>query len=76
MSTSLSGLYFRFRRFILLVQTILIKSDFYELWQKLKLMKTMEMSEIWPDTYDERHMHQFQPESTRKIHKQVQKCWV
>ena len=36
-------LYFRIRRFILLVQTK--KSDFYELWQKHKQLKTMEISE-------------------------------
>ena len=42
--TSLSELYFRFRRFILLVQTK--KSDFYGLWQQHKLLKTMEMSEV------------------------------
>ena len=41
--TSLSELYSRFRRFILLLQ---IKSDFYELWQQQKLLKTMEMSEV------------------------------
>ena len=40
--TSLSELYFRFRGFILLVQTK--KSDFYGLWQQRKLLKTMEMS--------------------------------
>ena len=66
MITSLSELYFRFRRFILLVQTK--KSDFYELWQQHKLLKTMEMSEVGPDTYDERYIHQFQPEPTHKIH--------
>ena len=44
MITSLSELYFRFRRFILLVQTK--KSDFYGLWQQHKLLKTMEMSEV------------------------------
>ena len=37
MITSLSEIYFRFRRFILLV---------YELWQQYKLLKTMEMSEV------------------------------
>ena len=36
--TSLSELYFRIRRFILLVQTK--KSDFYQLWQQHKLLKT------------------------------------
>ena len=35
--TSLSGLYFRFRRFILLVQK---KSDIYDLWQQHKQLKT------------------------------------
>ena len=29
------------------------KKDFYELWQQHKLLKTMEMSEVWLDTYDE-----------------------
>ena len=43
MITSLSKLYFRFRRFILLVKTK--ASDFYELWQHHKQLKTMEMSE-------------------------------
>ena len=38
--TSLSELSFRIRRFILLE-----KSDFYELWQQQKQLKTMEMSE-------------------------------
>ena len=46
MITSLPELYFRFRRCILLVQA---KNDFYELWQQHKLLKTMEMSEVWPD---------------------------
>ena len=44
------------------------KSDFYKLWQQYKLLKTMEMSEVWPDTYNERYIHQFQPEATHKIH--------
>ena len=39
-------LYFRFRRFILLIQTKMS----YELWQQLKQLETMEMSEAWPDT--------------------------
>ena len=43
MITSLSELYFRIIRFIILVQTK--KSDFYELWQQLKQLRTMEMSE-------------------------------
>ena len=41
------------------------KSDFYELWQQHKLLKTMDMSsEVSPDTYDEGYIHQFQPEPT------------
>ena len=40
--TSLSELYFSFRRFILLIQTI---NDLYELWQQDKLLKTMKMRE-------------------------------
>ena len=43
--TSLSKLYFRFRRFILLVQTK--TSDFYKLWQQHKQPKNMEISEVW-----------------------------
>ena len=54
--TSLFELYFRFR------------SDFYEIWQQHKQLKTMEMSEAWSDTYDEEYTHQFQPEPTHKIH--------
>ena len=60
--TSLSELYFRFRRFILFAQ--MKKSDFYELWQQYKLLKTMEMSEVWPNTYNEGYIHQFQFEPT------------
>ena len=33
-------------------------SDFYELWQQHKQLKTMEMSEVWPDTYEEGYIHQ------------------
>ena len=51
--TSLPELYFRFRRFILLVQT---KKWF--LFKKvisiISMLQTMEMSDVWPDTYDER----------------------
>ena len=50
MTTSMSELFFRFRRFILLVQTK--KSDFYELWQQHKQLKNMEMTEACPDTFD------------------------
>ena len=74
MITNLPDLYFRFRRFILLVQVK--KNDFYELWQQHNLLNTMEMSEAWPDAYSEEYIHQFQPEPTHKILKQQQKHWV
>ena len=67
--TSLSELYFKFRRFILLVQMKKKKKDFYDLGQQHKLLKTMEMSAVWPVSYDEGYIHQFQPEPTHKIHK-------
>ena len=35
------------------------KTDFYELSQQHKLLKSMEMNEIWPDTYNEGFIHQF-----------------
>ena len=44
------------------------KSDFSELWQQCKQLKTMGMKEAWPDIYDEGYIHQFQPEPTYKIH--------
>ena len=44
------------------------KNDFYELWQEHKQLKTMQMSEAWPDILYEVHMHQFQPVSTHKNH--------
>ena len=44
------------------------KSDFYELWQQHKQLKTMEMNEAWPDIFYEGYIHQFQPEPTYKIH--------
>ena len=43
------------------------KSDFCELRQQRKLLKTMDMSGFWPDTYDEGYIHQFQPEPIHKI---------
>ena len=43
-----------------------IYSDFYELWQKYKQQKTIEMSEAWPDTYDEGYQFQLKP--NHKIH--------
>ena len=54
-------LYFRF---ILIKQ----KSNFYELWQQHKLLKTVEMSEVLSDIYDEGHTHHFQPEHNHKKH--------
>ena len=44
------------------------KNDICELWQQHKRLKTMEMSEVWHDTFDEGYIHQFQPEQTHKIH--------
>ena len=46
------------------------KSDFYEQWQQCKLLKTMEMSEVWSDTHDEGYKYQVQPVLTHKIHHQ------
>ena len=43
------------------------ESDSYELWQQHKQLKTMKMSEVWLDTYDEGYTHQFQPESFRQF---------
>ena len=40
-------------------------------WYKQKkwfLLKTMEVSEAWPDIYDEGYTYQFQPKPTHKIH--------
>ena len=51
MITRLSELSLRFKRFILLVQTKQ-KSDFYELWHQDEQLKTIQLSETWPDTYD------------------------
>ena len=42
MVTVPSKFYFRFRRFVLLIQTK--KNDSYELWQQHKQLKTMELS--------------------------------
>ena len=33
-----------------------------------KQLKTMEMSGVWPDTYDKGYIYQFQSEPTHKIH--------
>ena len=42
----LSEIYFKFCRFILLVQTK--PEKLYKLWQQHKQLKAMEMSEVWP----------------------------
>ena len=55
-TTSLFELYFRFSRFIVGINE---KGDFYELRKQHKLMKTIEKSEVWPDTYAEGCIHQF-----------------
>ena len=52
------------------------KSDFYELWQQQKQLKTMKMSESWSDIYDEGYIPQFQHEPTHKIICQHQKYHV
>ena len=44
------------------------KSDFFELWQLHKQLKTMEMSQAWPNTFDKGYIHWLQPERTHKIH--------
>ena len=44
------------------------KSDFYELWQQHKQMKTMEMSNAWPDSYIEGYIYIYISEPTHKIH--------
>ena len=31
-------------------------SDFYELWQQHKQLKIMEMSEAWPDIYEDEYI--------------------
>ena len=38
-----------------------------------KLLKNTEMSQVWPETFIEGHIHQLQPEPTHKIMKQLQK---
>ena len=48
MIINLSELYFR-----------KIYYDFNELWQQDKQLKTMEMSEVSPDTHNEGYIHQF-----------------
>ena len=43
------------------------RSDFYELWQQHKQLKTTEISEAWPDIFYEECIHYFQSEPTQKI---------
>ena len=52
------------------------RSDFYELWQQHKQLKTMDMNEDLPDTYNEEYIHQFQPGPTHKIQYQQHKHHV
>ena len=48
--------------FVLLLQTQIYsfgtnkESDFFELWQQHKHLKTMDMSEAWPDAYDGKYI--------------------
>ena len=44
------------------------KSYFYELWQQHKELENTETNETWPDIFDDRYIHWFQPERTYKIH--------
>ena len=62
--TSLSELYFQY----IYSAGTNEKSNFHEVWQQRKLLKTIEMSEVLPDTYDEEYIRQFQPELTHKFH--------
>ena len=48
---TLSELYFKFRKFVLFLQTK--KSDSYELAAKQAAESDGDESEVWPDTYDE-----------------------
>ena len=43
------------------------KSDFHKLLQEHKQLKTMEMSEVLPNTYNDGYIHQCQPEPNHKI---------
>ena len=43
------------------------KNNFSQLWQQHKQLKTMQMSQAWPDIYDKWYIHQLQPETTDKI---------
>ena len=71
--TSLSELYFRFRRFILLVQTRkMISMNYGSCTSSWKPVRWVRLDLI----LTRRDIHQFQPEPTCKIHYQQQKYWV
>ena len=57
MITSLPYFCFRFRRFVLLVQLRKVIAMNYS--SIAGSLKTMKMSEAWPDIFDERYIHQF-----------------
>ena len=52
------------------------RSNFYVLWQQHKQLKTMDMNEAVPKTYNEGYIHPFQPEPTHKIQSQQHKHHV
>ena len=52
--TSRPELYFRFWWSIVSTNE---KNDFYKLWQQHKLLKTIEISEVWSDTYREIYIY-------------------
>ena len=54
--SSLSELHFR-HKFNLLVK----KREVISIWQQHNQLKTIEMDEVLPDTYNDGYMHQFQP---------------
>ena len=71
--TSLSELYFRFRKFILLVQTRkMISMNYGSCTSSWKPVRWVRLDLI----LTRRDIHQFQPEPTCKIHYQQQKYWV
>ena len=43
------------------------RSDFYELCQQHRQLKTMEINDGWSDIYHEGYVHPFQPEATHII---------
>ena len=73
MIIGLSKIQLKFRRFILLLQIKKGISMNYGSSTSCWKLKTMEKSEVWPDTYDEGYINQFQTEPTHKIHEQQQK---